>query len=127
MPGCSRAPGRAPEAPKQKRVVGEPGIRTRRAAAVPGPNHPAPGSRRWAVSGGVGRARLLARDGLDRLESLELRVPEIERLRRRHPAMGLAELLGPGPGLEIGLRAPDRVRRVEDVVLVLGPAQQLEL
>src|SRR5690242_5014030 len=41
--------------------------------------------------------------------------------------MRLAELLGPGPGLEIGTRSPDRVRGVEHVVLVLGAAQQVKL
>ena len=41
--------------------------------------------------------------------------------------MRLAELLGARPGLELGARAPDGVRGVEDVVLVLGPTQEVKL
>ena len=54
-----------------------------------------------AASGRVGVAGG-GRRGPDRLEALELRVAEVERLRGRHTAVGLAELLGAGPGLEVG-------------------------
>ena len=52
--------------------------------------------------------RIGSADGLDRLEALELRMSEIERLGRRDAAVRLAELLGAGPGLEIGLACARR-------------------
>src|ERR1700730_8744587 len=40
--------------------------------------------------------------------------------------MRLAELLGPGPGLECRLALPDGVRGIQRVVLGLGTFQQME-
>ena len=53
--------------------------------------------------------------------------PEIERLAAARVAVRRAERLRAGPGLEIGVGAPDRVRGVEHMVLALGPLEQVEL
>src|SRR5262245_53021105 len=68
-----------------------------------------------------------ARHRLPDLEALELRMVEVEWLVLsgilvRHP-----ERLGPGPGLERRLALPDRMRRIERVLLGLRPLEQMEL
>ena len=61
------------------------------------------------------------------LEALERGMAQIERLVAAGIAVRRAERLRAGPGLEVRVGAPDRVRGVEHVVLALGPLEQVEL
>ncbi len=76
---------------------------------------------RWA------EPALLRLDRLDRLETLEFRMPQIERPVGAGAGMGGAERLRARPGLELRARAPDRVRGVEHMVLRRRTAQQVKL
>src|SRR4051812_46820649 len=65
-------------------------------------------------------------DRLDDVEALEFRMAEIEF--PVVPGVGVrpAERLGSRPGLEVAAAPPDRVRRIEHVVVVRRSAQQVE-
>jgi hypothetical protein len=69
----------------------------------------------------------LGRDGLQDLEALKLRVAEMERLVAAGPLVRGAKGRRSRPGLEICLAAPDGMRGVKRVVLVLRSPQQVEL
>ena len=75
-------------------------------------------------SGGL-VARVL--DRLQDLEALKLGVAEIKRLVGARAAVRGAKMFGLGPGGEGVLARPDGVRRIEHVIVALGPAQQVEL
>src|SRR6516225_3496931 len=64
--------------------------------------------------------------GLPHLETLELRMVDVERLILAGILMGGTKCLRPGPRFEGTLVLPDRMRRIEGEVLVLGPLQQVE-
>ena len=71
----------------------------------------------------------LSRSGferLDHLEALEIGVAEIERAVGAGVAVGEAKRLRLRPAFGIGAAAPQGMRRIEHVVVALGPAQQVE-
>jgi hypothetical protein len=59
-------------------------------------------------------------------EALELGMAEIERLVCARSAVRLAKRFGPRPSGKVRLRAPDRVRSVEHMVVALGPFQEMK-
>src|SRR5438309_3145565 len=67
-----------------------------------------------------------ALDGLQHLKALELRVAEIKRLVVAGAAMRGAERFRLRPGGESLLVRPHRMRGIERMVLLLGPAQEVE-
>src|SRR5215470_16433510 len=69
---------------------------------------------------------LRARDRLDHFEALELGVPAIERPVRPGVAVCQPKRLRPGPGFEIGPALPQAVRRIEDMIIALGAAQEVK-
>src|SRR5262245_58283570 len=64
--------------------------------------------------------------GLADLETLELRMVDVERLVLAGILVGGAKRLRLGPRFEGALVLPDRMRRIEREVLVLGSLQQME-
>jgi hypothetical protein len=54
-------------------------------------------------------------------------VPEIERLVGTGSIVRTAERFRPGPCLEVGPAMPDRVRRIEGVILAVRAAQQVKI
>jgi len=70
------------------------------------------------------RVRIL--DRLKDLEALELGMAEIERLVGAGVPMGRAKMFGLRPGGEGVFVRPDRVRRIEHVIVALRPAQKME-
>ena len=79
--------------------------------------------------GGDGRIGLYfaTADRLANIETLELRVPEIERLVLSGILMRSTKGFGSGPCLESGAALPKRVGCVQGRVFGLGPFQQMEL
>jgi hypothetical protein len=69
----------------------------------------------------------LGRHGLEDLEALELGMAEIERLVAAGVLVGVAERFRSRLFLELGPAAPDRVRGIERMVVVLRAAQEVEL
>src|SRR5215813_1683442 len=65
--------------------------------------------------------------GLPDLETLELRMVDVERLVLAGILVGGTKRLRLGPRFESPLVLPDRMRRVEREVLVLGSLEQVEL
>jgi len=65
-------------------------------------------------------------DLLHRGETLEFGRPDIERLVAGGAGMSLAEGLGPRPGKEVLLRAPNGVRGIEHMILALWAFEQME-
>src|SRR5262249_8039957 len=65
--------------------------------------------------------------GLPGLETLELRMVDVERLVLAGILVGGTKRLRLGPRFESPLVLPDRMRRVEREVLVLGSLEQVEL
>src|SRR5688572_3215423 len=77
----------------------------------------------------LGRLRWRIRicgDGLNHGEALETGMAEVERLVVASVAMGGADRLRFGPGLEILARAPDRMGGKQRVILLRLAAQQVE-
>src|SRR5215813_3483506 len=64
--------------------------------------------------------------GLPDLETLELRMVDIERLVLADILVGGTKCLRLGPRLEGTFVLPDRMRRIEREVVVLGSLQQVE-
>src|SRR6516165_2323306 len=64
--------------------------------------------------------------GLPHLETLELRMVDVERFILAGILVDGTKCLRPGPRFEGTLVLPDRMRRIEGEVLVLGPLQQVE-
>src|ERR1700735_986062 len=79
----------------------------------------APGSSRGCLC-------VLVLQCLDRLEALELRMPQVQRLVVPGGAVRGAKLLRARPVLERVLGLPHRMRGIERVVAALGPAQQMK-
>src|ERR1700761_4588537 len=82
------------------------------------------GARRRSSPGSAGL--IAPRRAADRLKTLEFRMAECQRLGASGPGMGGAERLRPRPGFEVGGRLPDRVGRVEDMVVPLGPTEKIK-
>src|SRR4029453_13673037 len=64
--------------------------------------------------------------GLPDLETLELRMVDVERLVLAGILVGGTKCLRLGPRFESTLVLPDRMRRIEREVLVLGSLEQVE-
>ena len=81
------------------------------------------------LMGGNGRIGLYraTADRLTNIETLELRVPEIERLVLSGILMRSTKGFGSGPCLESGTALPKRVGCVQGRAFGLGPFQQMEL
>src|SRR5271166_2047957 len=71
--------------------------------------------------------RIWILDRLNRLKTLELGMADIERLVGAGVTMGGAKMFGLRPGGEGVFARPDRVRRIEHVIVALRPAQEMEL
>ncbi len=71
--------------------------------------------------------RIWIPDRLNCFEALELGMAEIERLVGAGVTMGGPKMLGLSPGGEDISVRPDRVRRIEHVIVALWPAQEMEL
>src|SRR5579863_5380007 len=72
------------------------------------------------------RSSLAGLNRLDDLEAFEFGVAEIQAAVAAGVTVGAAERLRPRPGLEVGLAVPDRVRRIQYVVVVFWASQQVE-
>jgi hypothetical protein len=66
-------------------------------------------------------------DGLNNFKSFELGMPEIKRsIRAARVLMGRAKRVRARPRFERGAIRPDRVTRVEDVIVALGALEQMK-
>src|SRR5215469_5570221 len=83
-------------------------------------------SKRTITSKTLGDRGFASTYGLPDLETLELRMVDVERLVLAGILMGGTKCLRLGPRFEGTLVLPDRMRRIEREVLVLGSLQQVE-
>src|SRR5262249_38252129 len=74
----------------------------------------------------LGDRAFASRYGLPNLETLELRMVDVERLVLAGILMGGTKCFRLGPGFQGTLVLPDRMRRIEREVLVLGSLEQVE-
>src|SRR5215469_6136362 len=84
-------------------------------------------SKRTITSKTLGDRGFASTYGLPDLETLELRMVDVERLVLAGILVGGTKRLRLGPRFESTLVLPDRMRRIEREVLVLGSLEQVKL
>src|SRR5215471_14703751 len=83
-------------------------------------------AQRFTSPATLGDRGFAARYGLPHLETLELRMVDVKRLVLSSIPVGGTKSLGLGPSFEGTLVLPNRMRRIQREVLVLGSLQQVE-